>query len=106
MESDLQSVGTRLVSCWCGRIPVSESRVRVVRIMKNQRGAQQPFQSFDVNDVHIGYNPALQAPGSPAPQSLTFDFETKTGWVRVRLEGSVCRLFDGRYREHTEGRLK
>jgi hypothetical protein len=74
--------------------------------MKNQRDAQQPFHSFDVNDVHIGYNPALQAPGSPTLQSLTFDFETKTGWVRMRLEGDVCRLFDGRYREHTEGRLK
>jgi hypothetical protein len=72
--------------------------------MKNQRGEQQPFQSFDVNNVHIGYNPAIQASGASTPQSLTLDFQTSKGWVRMRLQGDVCRLFDRRYHEYAEER--
>jgi hypothetical protein len=74
--------------------------------MKREPAAQEPVDSFEVNNVRIGYNPALQVSGASAPQSLIFQFHTNKGWIRMRLEGDVCRLFDRRYHEHTEDRLK
>jgi hypothetical protein len=74
--------------------------------MKREPAAQEPIDSFEVDNVRIGYNPPLPATGMPTPQSLIFQFHTKRGWMRVRLEGDICRLFDRRYHEHTEGRLE
>jgi hypothetical protein len=74
--------------------------------MKHDQAAQRPVDSFEIDNVRIGYNPALQASGTSTPQSLVFHFHTNKGWVRMRLEGNICRLFDRRYHEHTEGRLK
>ena len=74
--------------------------------MKHQAAAQEPVDSFEVDNVRIGYNPALQASGASTLQSLIFQFHTNRGWMRMRLEGDVCHLFDRTYHEHTEGRLK
>jgi hypothetical protein len=74
--------------------------------MKREPAAQEPVDSFEVDNVRIGYNPALQVSGASTRQSLAFQFHTKKGWMRMRLEGDLCHLFDRRYREHTEGRLE
>jgi hypothetical protein len=74
--------------------------------MRRGPTAQEPIDSFEVDDVRIGYNPALQVSGASTPESLVFQFHTRKGWMRMRLEGDACHLFNRRYHEHTEGRLK
>jgi len=74
--------------------------------MKPWPTAQEPVDSFEVDDVRIGYNPALQVSGASTPESLVFQFHSRKGWMRMSLKGDVCRLFDRRYHEHTEGGLK
>jgi hypothetical protein len=74
--------------------------------MKREPAAQEPVDCFEVDNVRIGYNPALQLSGASTRQSLIFQFHTNTGWMRMRLEGDVCHLFDRSYHENTEGRLK
>jgi hypothetical protein len=73
--------------------------------MKRKPTAQEPVDSFEVDNVRIRYNPALQVSGMPARQSLVFQFHTNKGWMRMSLEGDLCRLFDRSYRENTEGGL-
>jgi hypothetical protein len=74
--------------------------------MKREPAAQEPIDSFEVDNVRVGYNPALQVSGASTPQFLVFHFHMRRGWIRMRLEGYACRLFDRRYHEHTEDRLK
>jgi hypothetical protein len=67
---------------------------------------EKPIESLKADDVLIGYNPQIDTKMGQRLQSLTLDFHTSKGCVRIRLEGDSCNLFDRRYREHAQGRMK
>ena len=68
---------------------------------------KQDFLVDDVDDVRIGYNPAIQLqPGVKSHKSLHLDFYTSNGWVRLTLQDDVCDLFNRYYREQVLGRLE
>ena len=62
-------------------------------------------ETLKADDVKVGFNHAVEVKGRQSPQSLTVDFHTEKGWVRIRLEGDACSLFDKTYKQQTSGRI-
>jgi hypothetical protein len=74
--------------------------------MQSNSGNKKIVKWCDADNVDIGFNPEVQVrPGKKAPQSLTLDFHTSKGWVRIRLEGDVCDRFNELYKQ-TSVRMK
>ena len=63
-------------------------------------------ETLKADDVKIGFNPTIVVKGRQSPQSLTMDFSTERGWIRIRLEGETCGMFNTRYKEHALSRIK
>jgi hypothetical protein len=57
----------------------------------------KPIDIIEADNVHIAYIPEVKTSGKKSPQSYSLDFHTSEGWVRIKLEGDVCDLFDERY---------
>ena len=63
-------------------------------------------ETLKAYDVKIGFNPTIVVKGRQSPQSLTMDFSTERGVIRIRLEGEMCGMFNKRYKENTLSRIK
>lgn len=64
-------------------------------------------ETYEVDNVCIDFNPTISVvQGRQSPQSLTMDFHTKKGWIRIRLEGETCGLFNTKYKQHALTRIE
>ena len=69
---------------------------------------REEIETLKAEDVRVGFNPAITVvQGRQSPQSLTMDFHTtEKGWIRIRLEGETCDLFNTIYKEHVLSRIE
>ena len=58
------------------------------------------------DNVKIGFNPKIVVKGRQSLQSLTMDFHTEKGWIRIRLEGETCGIFNTIYKQQALSRIE
>jgi len=63
-------------------------------------------EKLKADNIKIGFNPTIVVKGERSPQSLTMDFHTEKGWIRIRLEGETCGVFNTIYKQHALDRLE
>jgi len=76
------------------------------RMQERKAKKEAPIKYYQASDMTISYNPEIErVAGGITSQSLTMDFCTAEGLIRIRLVGATCNRFNTIYRQNTDGRL-